>query len=102
LASPGENAYYPKSQPARPGKPYPYVLSSCDLGDFVDFDGSFWHPIGDITGTGLPARNAVPAQWKGTLTLVGHDRAAFKGRTKGSWTFRRKEGPSYAASKSCI
>lgn len=66
-------------QPSSPraGGPGPFLFDSghCGLLHMVDFDGSFWVPVGEVPGDG----QALGNQERGTITLVGPNLAEYNG-----------------------
>lgn len=63
----------PASERVEGQGPFPYELGHCGLLWKVDFDGSFWLPLGDIDGNSSALVNAD----SGTMLLVDPNRAVF-------------------------
>ena len=72
---------------AGPG-PFVFDVGHCGLTHVVDFDGSFWIPVGEIDGTG----NALINSEQGTLRLMGLNLAEYRGTLGFSATFARWPG----------
>lgn len=58
---------------AGPG-PQPLDLGHCGLASGIDFDGSWWDPIGEVDALDSAAINSA----SGTIALSGPDRAVFE------------------------
>jgi hypothetical protein len=57
--------------------PFPFSLGHCGLTWYVDFDGSFWVPVGLIDGSG----SGVVNQEQGEMRLIEPDLAQFIGES---------------------
>jgi hypothetical protein len=64
----------PTSPPVDGPGPFPYELGHCGLLWQVDFDGSFWLPVGQVDGDSADLVNAG----SGEMVLLGPDRAQFQ------------------------
>lgn len=71
--------------------PVPFDLGHCGLSHFVDFDGSFWLPIGvyDANASGF-----VNAE-SGFIGLTGADRARYQGKDGFDVQLARFPGPKH-------
>lgn len=81
----------PTSQRVAPGVPVPYTLGHCGLQHVVDFDGSFWVPIGDLDLSNPAIFNAV----EGTMQLTAPNRAQFASGGRIIATLARFPGPKH-------
>lgn len=63
----------PKSARVGPG-PVPFDLGHCGLASGIDFNGSWWDPIGEVDALDGAAINSA----SGTIALTGPDRAIFQ------------------------
>jgi hypothetical protein len=57
--------------------PFLFDVGHCGLTWMVDFDGSFWLPVGDIDGSAIDD----PENQRGEMLLLGPDRARYAGPT---------------------
>lgn len=76
---------------ARVNGPGPFVfeVGHCGLTHVVDFDGSFWVPVGEVDGSG----NALINSELGTMRLTGFNLAEYRGTADFSVTLARWPGP---------
>jgi hypothetical protein len=65
----------PKSPRVSGVGPFPFELGHCGISHVVDFDGSFWIPVGQVDGDAPEAINAG----SGHIRIVGSDRAQYLG-----------------------
>ena len=66
------------SSPQAPGLgPFPFELGHCGMSHVVDFDGSFWVPVGPLDGDASGMINAESGQ----MRLLGPDLALYEGPT---------------------
>jgi hypothetical protein len=70
-------------------------LDHCGLYSPIDFDGSFWNPLGPVDGDAPEAINAAP----GTIRLVGPQEAQF--RAPSGFTVRLRRHPGAKAFQGC-
>jgi hypothetical protein len=77
----------PESAAAAPAGPF--SLGHCGLMSPVDYDGSFWDPVGQIDGDHGAAINPTT----GTLRLTSENEAEFMSEDGFTVRFRRHEGP---------
>jgi hypothetical protein len=63
----------PKSPRVLPGAIVPFTLGHCGLLHEVDFDGSFWVPVGQVDADAPESINSAAGQ----MQLVGPNRAQF-------------------------
>ncbi len=78
----------PSSKAAGGPGPFRYDTGHCGLLHMVDFDRSFWVPIGEISGDG----QALINQEQGVLGLAGPDRAQYQGTAGFSMRLARFPG----------
>ena len=71
--------------------PFPFTLGHCGLLWFVDFDGSFWIPVGLVDGRAAAVNNAEA----GEMLLLGPDRAQFRGESGFTVELARFPGPKH-------
>ncbi len=57
--------------------PFPFELGHCGLSHVVDFDGSFWLPLGQVDGDASGMINAE----RGQMLLLGPNVAQFQGES---------------------
>jgi hypothetical protein len=57
--------------------PFPFDLGHCGLSHIIDFDGSFWVPIGQVDGDAPGTINSESGQ----MLLLGPNRAQYRGST---------------------
>jgi len=55
--------------------PFPFELGHCGISHVIDFDGSFWVPVGQVDGDSPEAVNAASGQ----MRLLAADRAEYLG-----------------------
>jgi hypothetical protein len=71
--------------------PFPFDLGHCGLSWQVDFDGSFWLPIGQVDGDASPVINAE----RGHITLLGPKLAHYRGDSGFTAQLARFPGPKH-------
>ena len=81
----------PASRRVAPGVPVPFTLGHCGLLHVVDFDGSFWVPIGPVDFNDPAVFNAV----EGTMQLIDPNRAQFASGGRLIATLARFPGPKH-------
>ena len=69
--------------------PFPFELGHCGLSHVVDFDGSFWIPIGQVDGEAPGWINSE----QGQIRLVGPDRVQYQGANGFAVNLARFPGP---------
>ena len=69
--------------------PFIFDVGHCGLTHVVDFDGSFWVPVGEVDGNG----NALINSEQGTMRLTGFNLAEYRGTADFSVTLARWPGP---------
>lgn len=79
----------PKSPRVLPGAVVPLTLGHCGLLHVVDFDGSFWVPVGEVDPDDPESINSA----EGQMQLVGPNRARFASGGKVIATLARFPGP---------
>ncbi len=79
----------PKSPRVLPGAVVPFTLGHCGLLHVVDFDGSFWVPVGQVDPDDPESINAADGQ----MQLVGPNRARFASGGRVIATLARFPGP---------
>ncbi len=78
------------SSPQVPGLgPFPFELGHCGLSHVVDFDGSFWVPVGPLDGDASGMINSESGQ----MRLLGPDLARYDGPTGFTAHLARFPGP---------
>ena len=75
---------------AGPG-PFPYEMGHCGVTHVIDFDGSFWLPIGQVDGDHPTIINAE----SGTMRLLGPNLAEFRGDSGFTVQLARFPGPKH-------
>lgn len=71
--------------------PFPFELGHCGLSHVIDFDGSFWVPVGQVDGEAPGIINAESGQ----MRLVAANRALYQGPTGFSAQLARFPGPKH-------
>lgn len=71
--------------------PFPFDIGHCGLTWMVDFDGSFWLPVGDIDGSAI----ADAENQRGEMWLLAPDRARYAGSTGFVVNLVRFPGPKH-------
>jgi hypothetical protein len=71
--------------------PFPFDLGHCGVTHVIDFDGSFWVPIGQVDGDHPTIINAE----SGSMRLVGPDLAEFRGDSGFTVQLARFPGPKH-------
>jgi hypothetical protein len=79
----------PKSPRVLPGAVVPFTLGHCGLLHEVDFDGSFWVPVGQVSPDDPESINSAAGQ----MQLVGPNRAMFESGGRVIATLARFPGP---------
>lgn len=78
------------TSPQVPGiGPFPFELGHCGLSHVVDFDGSFWLPVGPLDGDAPGIFNGESGQ----MRLLGPDLALYEGPTGFNAHLARFPGP---------
>lgn len=80
-------AFEPESPPAG-GPVAAFSLGHCGLDSPIDFDGSFWDPVGPVDGDAAEAINSA----SGTITLLAPDLAEFRAPSGFVVRLQRHEG----------
>jgi hypothetical protein len=96
----GRFIYMPRSGHVSVNVPYRLtIFTHCGL-DWpvaVDFDGSFWDPLGDAAqGTGNPPAGFGNPTDRGVMTLVKSDTAIYRSEHGDAVQFHRHPGPRAA------
>ncbi len=81
----------PSSARAEGPGPFDFELGHCGLTWQVDFDGSFWVPVGQVDGDASGAINAE----RGKMLLLGPNVARYAGETGFLATLARFPGPKH-------
>ncbi|HTK43774.1 MAG TPA: hypothetical protein VL749_00275 [Patescibacteria group bacterium] len=81
----------PRSQRVLPGAAVPFTLGHCGLLHVVDFDGSFWVPLGQLDPDAPASINSADGQ----MQLVGPNRARFATGGRVIATLARFPGPRH-------
>jgi hypothetical protein len=97
----GLSRYFPRSGRASPGVQYQFRLyTHCGL-DWplaMDFDGSFWDPIGPASdGYGNPPAGYGNPIDQGTVTLISPTLTQYRSSTGTVMQWRRHPGPQISA-----
>lgn len=71
--------------------PFPFELGHCGLSWYVDFDGSFWIPVGQVDGDASAVINAE----RGHMALLGPNLAQFRGESGFTAQLTRFPGPKH-------
>ena len=71
--------------------PFPFELGHCGLTWQVDFDGSFWVPIGQVDGDSSGVINSE----RGRMVLLGPNLAQYRGETGFTAQLARFPGPKH-------
>ena len=83
------DAAQPTSEQAPGLGPFPFELGHCGMSHVVDFDGSFWVPVGPLDGDASGMINGESGQ----MRLLGPDLALYKGPTGFEAHLARFPGP---------
>jgi len=75
---------------AGPG-PWPFDIGHCGISHVIDFDGSFWVPVGQVDGESPTIVNSE----SGTMRLVGPNLAEFRGQSGFTVQLARFPGPKH-------
>jgi hypothetical protein len=97
----GRKKFFPKSEPARDGKRYPFDLSSCWLPNWIDFDHHYWALVGELRLNRFHFREMVPFGIKGSIRLLSPRRAVFWQGSE-EVQLRRAPEPHLSFSDSCF
>ncbi len=93
--APIDTFYLGLSQPSSPrvvgGGPFPYDMGHCGLTHVVDFDGSYWVPIGQVDGDHPTVINAE----SGSMLLLNPNLAEFHGASGFMVQLARFPGPKH-------
>jgi len=81
----------PKSMRVAPGAVVPFTLGHCGLLHVVDFDGSFWVPVGQVDPDDSASINSAAGQ----MQLVGPNRVLFASGGRVVATLARFPGPKH-------
>jgi hypothetical protein len=71
--------------------PFPFELGHCGLAWQVDFDVSFWIPVGQVDGDASGVINAE----RGQMVLLGPNLAQYRGETGFTAQLARLPGPKH-------
>jgi hypothetical protein len=82
-------AFPPSSQRVGGPGPFEFSLGHCGLTHVIDFDGSFWLPLGEVNGDDPASINAEP----GEIRLLGANIAQFTGESGFTAQLARFPGP---------
>ena len=81
----------PESPRVEGSGPFGFTLGHCGLDWYVDFDGSFWVPVGLVDGDASALINAE----RGEMLLLSRDRVQFRGQSGFTATLARFPGPKH-------
>lgn len=81
----------PKSPRVAGQGPFPFELGHCGLSWYVDFDGSFWIPAGQIDGDA----SAVINSERGHISMLGPNLAQYRGESGFTAQLARFPGPKH-------
>ena len=71
--------------------PFPFDVGHCGITHVIDFDGSFWVPIGQVDGDHPTIINAE----RGSMRLLGPNLAEFRGDSGFTVQLARFPGPKH-------
>ena len=71
--------------------PFPFDIGHCGISHVIDFDGSFWLPIGPVDGDHPTIVNAE----SGSIRLIGANLAEFRGASGFTVQLARFPGPKH-------
>ena len=78
--------------PVAPGPgPFPFDVGHCGISHVVDFDGSFWVPVGTVDGDAPGMLNGETGQ----IGIAGLNRAEYRGPEGFTVQLARFPGPKY-------
>lgn len=93
--TPQDAFYLGLSHPSSPrvvgGGPFPYEMGHCGVTHVIDFDGSYWLPIGQVDGDHPTIINAE----SGSMRLIGPQLAEFRGDSNFTVQLARFPGPKH-------
>lgn len=81
----------PTSPQVEGSGPFPFTLGHCGLRWYVDFDGSFWIPLGLLDGRASAIVNAE----NGEMLLLGPNLVQFRGESGFTAQLARFPGPKH-------
>ena len=81
----------PSSERVVGAGPFPYDMGHCGVLHVIDFDGSFWVPVGQVDGDHPTIINAE----SGSMRLIAQDRAEFRGDSGFTVQLARFPGPKH-------
>lgn len=71
--------------------PFEYEMGHCGILHVIDFDGSFWLPVGHVDGSHTTVNNSE----KGTMRVLGPSVAEFRGESGFTVRLARFPGPKH-------
>jgi hypothetical protein len=71
--------------------PFPFDVGHCGIAHVIDFDGSFWVPVGEVDGDSPTIINAE----SGSMRLLGPNLAEFRGDSGFKARLARFPGPKH-------
>lgn len=90
-----EGFYLGLSHPSSPrvvgGGPFPFEVGHCGISHVIDFDGSYWLPVGQVDGDHPTIINAE----SGTMRLINPNLAEFRGDSGFTVQLARFPGPKH-------
>lgn len=91
-----QDAFYlgltnPSSARVAGAGPFPFDVGHCGVAHVIDFDGSFWIPIGQVDGDHPTIINAE----RGSMRLLGPNLAEFRGDSGFTVQLARFPGPKH-------
>ena len=93
--TPQDAFYLGLSHPSSPrvagAGPFPYEIGHCGLSHVIDFDGSYWLPVGPVDGDHPTIFNAEAGQ----MRLIGPSLAEFRGDSGFVVQLARFPGPKH-------
>jgi hypothetical protein len=93
--APIDTFYLGLSHPSSPrvvgGGPFPYDMGHCGLTHVIDFDGSYWVPVGQVDGDHPTVINAE----SGSMLLINPNLAEFHGDSGFMVQLARFPGPKH-------
>ena len=93
--APQDGFYLGLTDPSSPrvagAGPFPYEVGHCGITHVIDFDGSFWLPIGQVDGDHPTIINAE----SGSMRLLGPNLAEFRGDSGFTVQLARFPGPKH-------
>jgi hypothetical protein len=82
---------HPSSARVVGGGPFPFEVGHCGIGHVIDFDGSYWIPMGQVDGDSPTMFNAESGQ----MRLLGPSLAEFRGDSGFTVQLARFPGPKH-------